>query len=161
MDHLARLIGHLEWADRLVLAALRAADPVLPMWRELYAHVLGAEHVWLARVTGATPRVAVWPQLDLDACGSLAAENAAGLRRLAASLSDGGAARRVRYTNSAGAGFENSVEDILLHLALHGSYHRGQIAAAMRQGGAEPAPTDYIAFIRGAAAATRVAPPMQ
>ncbi len=156
MDRLRRLIDHLEWADQKVLAALRAADPVLPMWRELYAHVLGAEHVWVSRVTGGERRVAVWPQLDLDACDALAAENVTALRRVLASAGAGGAGRRIRYTNSAGASFESSLEDILLHVALHGAYHRGQIAASMRQGGAEPAPTDYIAFVRGAPAATRV-----
>jgi uncharacterized damage-inducible protein DinB len=40
-------------------------------------------------------------------------------------------------------------------VALHGSYHRGQIALLVRAGGSTPAPTDYIAFIRGAPAATR------
>jgi uncharacterized damage-inducible protein DinB len=33
-------------------------------------------------------------------------------------------------------------------VALHGSYHRGQIALLMRQGGGAPAATDYIAFVR-------------
>jgi uncharacterized damage-inducible protein DinB len=63
--------------------------------------------------------------------------------------------RVVPYRNSAGLAFESTVEDILLHVCLHGSYHRGQIARAVRQGGATPAPTDYIGFIRGSPAATR------
>jgi uncharacterized damage-inducible protein DinB len=44
---------------------------------------------------------------------------------------------------------------MLTHVAMHGSYHRGQIAAALRAGGDIPSPTDYIAFVRGAPAATR------
>ena len=44
-------------------------------------------------------------------------------------------------------------------LLLHGAYHRGQIALLLREGGAEPAPTDYIAFVRGAPAATRTPSP--
>jgi uncharacterized damage-inducible protein DinB len=40
-------------------------------------------------------------------------------------------------------------------VALHGAYHRGQIAAALRGAGAVPEPTDFIAFARGSAAATR------
>ena len=43
--------------------------------------------------------------------------------------------------------------DILLHVCLHGAYHRGQVAVSMRSGGAEPAPTDFIAMRRGVPAA--------
>jgi uncharacterized damage-inducible protein DinB len=61
----------------------------------------------------------------------------------------------VTYRNSAGDQFTSTVEDILTHIALHGSYHRGQIAASARAGGDTHSPTDYIAFARGAPAATR------
>jgi uncharacterized damage-inducible protein DinB len=61
----------------------------------------------------------------------------------------------VHYRNSAGDEFDNAIEDILVHVAMHGSYHRGQITMLVRDAGAEPQPTDYIAFVRGAAAATR------
>jgi uncharacterized damage-inducible protein DinB len=60
---------------------------------------------------------------------------------------------RVPYVNSAGAAFETPIGEILLHVALHGQYHRGKINLLLRQSSAEPAPTDYIAFTRGAPAA--------
>ena len=63
--------------------------------------------------------------------------------------------RVVPYTNSAGLSFESSLEDMLMQALLHGCYHRGQIALLVRGAGAEPAPTDYIAFVRGVPAATR------
>ena len=37
---------------------------------------------------------------------------------------------------------------VLTHVALHGSYHRGQIAALIRSGGDEPINTDYIMWLR-------------
>jgi len=33
-------------------------------------------------------------------------------------------------------------------VALHGSYHRGQVAAAVRAAGGEPVNTDYITYVR-------------
>jgi len=51
--------------------------------------------------------------------------------------------------------FRSRVEDILLHVVLHGCYHRGQVAIALREAGAEPSATDFIAFVRGVPAATR------
>ena len=45
----------------------------------------------------------------------------------------------------------------LLHVPLHGQYHRGKINLLLRQAGRQPAPTDYITFVRGVSAATEEA----
>lgn len=153
--HLARLFAHLAWADDRALGALRAAPSPAQAWIELLAHVLGSEHVWLARLHERPAEVAIWPTLTLDGCAELAMANRLGYDTFLAELTPRALGRGVSYRNSAGQAFMSTVEDILLHVAMHGSYHRGQIAAAMRRGGAEPAPTDYIAFVRGAPAATR------
>ena len=152
VKHIRQLVGHMEWADLRVLASLAAA-PQLSVPIELFGHVLGAEHVWLARLEQRPSSVAVWPGLTLGQCAAVAAENAAGYRRLTDGLREVDLDVAVAYTNSAGNAFRSTVADILLHVMMHGSYHRGQIAAQVRAGGAEPAPTDLIFFVRGAAAA--------
>jgi uncharacterized damage-inducible protein DinB len=119
--------------------------------------VLGSEHVWLARIEGRDAGVAVWPRLTLQECAELAAANHLGYLGLLARVDPSGLDTTIHYRNSAGRAFDSTIEDILLHVCLHGSYHRGQIARAMRQGGADPPSTDYIGFIRGAPAATRQA----
>lgn len=155
-EHLRRLMDHLAWADERALSALRAAPPdAAGDARTLFAHILGAEHVWLSRLEGRAPRVPVWPTLSLDQCAELARENRDAFDGYVAGLDPDDLSRRVAYRNSAGNAFEDTVEDILLHVALHGSYHRGQIARSLRAGGAVPQVTDYIGFIRGAPAATR------
>src|SRR5690606_1364355 len=80
------------------------------------------------------------------------AANAEGYGALLAELGPADLEREVSYRNSAGRAFESTVVDLLMHVALHGSYHRGQIALLLREGGAEPSATDYVAFIRGAPA---------
>lgn len=152
------LIGmfeHVRWADRRVLAALQQAPGGDPAALEQLAHVLGAEHVWLARLRGEAPRVAVWPPLTLDECARLVEENADGFQGWLARASEADLERSIDYVNSAGQAFASRAADILLQVALHGSYHRGMISLIVRRGGGTPAPTDYIAFVRGAAAATR------
>ena len=151
----SKLVHHLAWADEAVLAALRQTPSPGPQWVELMAHVLGAEHTWLTRLQAVPPRFAVWPQLTVEECASLARENRETLLALVAQLPDDALQRIVHYRNSAGQEFDSTVEDILLQVFLHGCYHRGQIALAMRQGGAVPAPTDYIGYVRGSPAATR------
>ncbi|MEO6210313.1 MAG: DinB family protein [Gemmatimonadaceae bacterium] len=155
---LGKLLDHLEWADRRVLDSLRAMVHPDARALDLYAHILGAEHTWLSRILEREPREKIWPQLSLSAAAALAAENATALRALVAVNGGEQLQRRVAYTNSGGLPFESTVEDMLLQVVLHGCYHRGQVAMIVRGAGAEPAPTDYIAFVRGVPAAV-TAPP--
>ena len=155
MSHFPRLFAHLGWADQAVIAALRQTATPEKDWVDLFAHVLGSEHVWLARIVGRESELAVWPTLTLDECAMVAQANLAGYLELLERADPDQLAAMIHYRNSAGREFDSTIEDILLHVCLHGSYHRGQIARCMRQGNAVPAPTDYIGYIRGAPAATR------
>ena len=56
--------------------------------------------------------------------------------------------RSVHYTNSKGEAYDSLVGDILTHVFMHSAYHRGQIAADMRQNGVTPAYTDFIHGVR-------------
>lgn len=158
---LRTLFEHLAWADANVRDALRAMPAESPERQRalsIYAHLAASEHVWLARLEGRAAAYSVWPDLDLDAAEALAVESAAALQAYVARLSPADLGSQVTYRNSAGQEFRNGVQDVLAHVALHGSYHRGQLALLARQGGGVPASTDYIAYVRGAPAATRVPP---
>lgn len=156
VDAIQRLFAHAAWADDLVQRALEAAGDRAPSRAvELYAHVLGAELVWLARLEGSAADTAVWPEATPGHLAPLARSCRERYASLLAGLDEAGAAREVRYVNSAGRAFTSRVDDILLHVALHGVNHRGQVSLLLRQAGLEPVPTDYIAWVRGAPAATR------
>jgi uncharacterized damage-inducible protein DinB len=154
-DHFSRLYKHLEWADARVLESLRSAQNAKQRDLELYSHILGSEHVWLSRINGTPARIAVWPTLTLEECEKVGKENISAFNGVVARLTPGLLQTNVTYRNSAGDQFTSTIEDILTHVAMHGAYHRGQIAAALRAKGDTPSPTDYIAFVRGAPAATR------
>lgn len=160
MSTLLTLLDHAAWADALAHDAIRTLpddSPERARAVRLYAHLAAAEHVWLARLEGHPPAHAIWPEMSLDAAAALAASSVVGLRALAAGDQDA-LLREVEYRNSAGQTFRNSTADVLAHVALHGSYHRGQLALLARQGGGIPALTDYIAFVRGAPAPAQVPP---
>ena len=154
-EHFQKLYKHVAWADARVLQSLRAAHAVLKKDLDLYSHILGSEHVWLSRIKGTTAQVAVWPTLTLDEAERLGAENIAEFNNVISELTEEGRETPITYRNSAGEQFTSTLEDILTHVSLHGAYHRGQIAASIRAAGDIPSPTDYIAFARGAPAATR------
>jgi len=159
MATLPKLIDHMEWADARALESLRKATPPNAKCRELIAHILGATHNWMSRIAGRPATIPIWPTLSDDEMERLAGENIAGLRKLLDGATEVDFARVVAYRNSAGHPFESTIEDILLQVVTHASYHRGQIAMLLRQSGNEPIPTDYIAFTRGAPAATRASVP--
>ncbi|HEX7121852.1 MAG TPA: DinB family protein, partial [Gemmatimonadaceae bacterium] len=142
---LRRLFDHLVWADRRVLEGLQTAPGTDPQALAYFAHVLAAEHVWLARLDERVPEYAVWPTLSYEECVELAERNHREFAEAVERLEAGDADREVAYRNSAGQSFVSRADDILLHVALHGAYHRGQVSLMVRRSGGEPAPTDYIA----------------
>lgn len=145
-DLLERLYAHMWWAhDALVTELLR--QPADAETLRLFAHVVAAEHLWLSRIDLTKAKVPVWPTLSLDEISRLESENRARFGELLGRRDDT-REQRIRYRNSAGNAFENSVGEILTHVALHGHYHRGQIARVMRAAGREPVYTDYIGFVR-------------
>ncbi len=145
---LDELFAHCAWANQLIFESLRAEAAPDPEVLRLFNHVIAAEHLWLSRIHASEPRVAVWPALPLDDLDALARENAAGFTELLAPASASGLGRVVHYRNTAGREFDNTVRDILTHVALHGHYHRGQIATRMRASGRTPVYTDYIGWAR-------------
>lgn len=140
------LIAHMRWADVVVADAL-VAHPNTEGAR-LFAHVAAVEHLWLCRIEGRTARHSVWPTLTPSESRQLAAEHAELFERLVQISNDAQLARIVAYRNSAGKDFTNSVSDIVVHTAMHGEHHRGQIARVLRAAGHEPPYTDYIQFAR-------------
>jgi len=155
MTMLSRLMAHMAWADQLVLGSLeRSAEPN-PDSLELLAHILAAEHVWISRLLRKPAEFPTWPSLSKAECARLAERNGRELSDYLGTRTERDLDEEVTYVNSAGKQFTSRADDILLQIFLHGTYHRGQIARALRIAGQEPIPTDYIAFIRGAPAATR------
>lgn len=56
--------------------------------------------------------------------------------------------RIMKYHNYVGDYFENNVQQIMIHLVNHGTYHRGQVAMLLRQNSFEPVNTDFITYDR-------------
>lgn len=154
LRQLRRLWDHGRWADDQLQQALRTAGaPAAPL-RE-YSHVVGAEEVWLARIERRAPRAAVWPECSMDEGAALSLSVQEGFTRYLATLEESSLEAVLEYRNSRGAAFTGTIGDILLHVVLHGQYHRGKINLLLREGGANPAPVDFIAWVRGVPAATR------
>lgn len=154
LESLRRLWRHACWANDRLVEALGGDGPVPKEAIREHAHLIGTEEVWLSRLEVRSPRCSVWPDVGPVGLEELLFEVRQAYGRYFDALDPSDLDSLVTYTNSAGATFTNRVGDILLHVFLHGQYHRGKVNLLLRQAGAEPAPVDYIAWVRGAPAAT-------
>ena len=147
VQHLERLYVYDEWANREVLATLRegvrtgTADPRA---LKLLNHVVAAELLWLARLEKRAQPCPVWPDFTLEQCAARVNDLPRLWQDWFGDLAAEDLATTVSYVNSKGEPYTSSVGDVLTHVVLHSAYHRGQLAAAARASGRDPAYTDYI-----------------
>ena len=147
--HLERLFRHLAWADAQVLDLVERMAAPSPQVLRLLGHLYQAESIWLGRIQGTAAGAGTpWAPRDLAACRDLAEATGPGFLDLLARTDAAALEAQVHYQTSKGEPMATPLGDILLHVALHGAYHRGQIAQLARLEGSEPVATDYILFAR-------------
>jgi uncharacterized damage-inducible protein DinB len=152
-----RMREHQSWADDALLETILDASLYPEAAAREFAHILGADETWLARLEGRRAMAPVWPASDADTLRQLALDVQVGYARYLDTLIETDLLRTVLYQNSAGISFETPVRDILYHVFLHAQYHRGKVNLLLRQAGLMPAPVDFIGYVRGfPAAVTRV-----
>ena len=147
LDHYRRLLEYNRWANAEALEAL-CGDAPPPRAVRWMAHIVGSEYLWLSRLRQEPSLTPVWPEMDVDSCAAHLAALADLWRQAGADLSSELLSDSVAYRNSKGEFWTSSVADILTHVVLHSGYHRGQIAAEVRQAGGAPAYTDFIHAVR-------------
>jgi uncharacterized damage-inducible protein DinB len=155
-DEFHELLRHMEWADALIWKTVLSLDAAredrrllallyhlhtvqwvyLQVWREQPPHVpdpaelpdLGAIFAWArpyyaeaASFAGATDRTNLSQAVTLPWAAEVAK----------------------RYGSAAPA----TLAETLLQIVMHSTYHRGQVAARVRELGGEPPLTDFIAWV--------------
>jgi uncharacterized damage-inducible protein DinB len=148
LDYLRRQFVYDEWANREVLKALRSGGDRTERPLQLIAHILAAQFLWLERLQQKPQCLPVWPDFTLSQCETQLGEIARLWRDYLATLSPPQLDLTISYKNSQGQAWSSKVRDVLNHVIMHGAYHRGQIATAMRASGRTPAYTDFIHAVR-------------
>ncbi len=147
-----------RWANRMTVESVSALTP------EEYArpiggsfgsvqgtlvHLYGADWVWLERFHGRSP--GALPEGDaaaaLDVLAGKWRDVEAGQDAYIATLTQDRMDEPLSYVAFSGDHFTRRLGDALLHLANHGTYHRGQVATLLRQLGRKPASTDYLRYV--------------
>lgn len=138
------------WANNRLLNALHVMEQgdFCNSCMRVLSHVLNAQAIWIARITGTESPVKVWQEHTLEECRKLHERTSPKLAELVENADEEELQRRISYTNSQGNAYINQVYDIFIHVFNHATYHRAQVAKEMRQNGLEPVNTDYITYVR-------------
>src|SRR5437762_13971219 len=142
-----RLFNYDRWANQVTLDSVRAAGAPQRSLK-LMAHIAAAQWLWLERIQGSGKKVIVWPDWKLEQCARELRDAGKAWEGYLAEANEQALATFNPYRNSKGEQWTSRVSDIAMHVAMHGVYHRGQVAGDGRASGREPADTDFIQAVR-------------
>ncbi|MDB5034620.1 MAG: hypothetical protein JWQ98_1861 [Chlorobi bacterium] len=149
LAHYRDLFAYDRWANRRALDSIRVfGEEGDPDAVRLLAHIIGAQRVWITRLTGGDSSLLdSWPGLDIDACAVGVEMMYERWIRYLEDMTGEKFGEMIAYRNMKGIAFEDSARDILTQVVNHGTYHRAQIASHVRAKEKTPAVTDYIAYV--------------
>ena len=147
IEHLRHLFEYDDWANRRTLAALGNANSARSL--QILAHLLITKREYFERLDGKdSTGFDFWPDLTIDVCRELARSTHENYGRLLEGADELLLERKASYKTSEGVSYENTYRDLLTHVLLHSSIHRGNIVLKMREEGLEPPKIDYILYLR-------------
>lgn len=153
---LRELIHHMQWADALVWSAAlsnpEAAGDLALRGKLFHTHVVQRAFlsVWRGEAPGRPPS----EPPDLPTTLQSVRDYYSELTPFLDALGEGELGRPValpwagRFAQRLGREPATpSLAETLLQVAMHSTYHRGQVNARLREVGVEPPLTDYIAWV--------------
>lgn len=162
IDLFLQLAAYNQWANaRLYAAALALPEqdyrrPAGVFFGGLHGtlnHLLVADRIWLARITGMGEPPSRLDMILFEDRKNLAQARLAEDARLSGTVAgydNAALAAPVRYATTSGKPQEQVLSAILLHLFNHQTHHRGQAHACLSIiTGAEPPSLDLLAYQRG------------
>ena len=158
-EELVALIEFNTWANHRVLAAVEALSPEqftrelgssYSSVRDTLAHIMGVEWVWLERLQGSSPEAipAAKDFADSNALRSRWRQIETNFQEYMGGLTKAELDEEVAYQTFRFGPGKNPRWQMIQHLVNHGTYHRGQVVAMLRQLGARGVGTDLITYYR-------------
>jgi len=139
--------------SRIVQALLDAGDSVLYKQcegsfgsiDEIIRHLDWAERVWLSRIKTSYS----FPSKDSQTPTHIVLKRWTAVRAMwLQEIQRRDASERISFHDTKGHPYQNTFEEIALHVIDHCSYHIGQIANHLRSFGLAPPQTNYIHYLR-------------
>ena len=149
LDSLRQYFEYDYWANQTTLRSVASLKAPPERALKVVGHIVGAQRVWLGRLEspGGDPP-APWPLMNLEEANAAVSEMHQRWNSFLGNLVGERLDEDLVHRNSKGAEFRAPVRDVLMQLVMHGAYHRGQVAAVVRDAGGAPSSTDYITRVR-------------
>lgn len=157
VERIQALFEYNRWANGRVLEVLSHLTPEeftrdmgnsFRSLRDTAVHIMGAEWIWLSRCKGTSPKALPtsndYPAVEHVRNHWAGIEN--GWKEFVTGLTENSLKTPITYLNLKGETYTYPLWQILQHLVNHSTYHRGQITTLLRQLGARPVSTDFLAF---------------
>ncbi len=117
--------------------------------RDKLGHILGANKVWLERIQGrVNPFLQASEIKDIRFYLDLSGRIHSDYKKILNELTEDSLQKPISYKNLKGLEFSTPLFEILLHVANHATYHRGQAASLVRRIKGSPPVTDMIEYFR-------------
>ncbi len=146
-DYFIKLYQYNQWANKRVLGELENQEVEDKEILTIMSHVVSALFIWLCRIEGGSPEAyPLWKQYPLIGLVKMNEEITGRWLKFVKETEDFN--RELVYNNFVGDPYKNNIEQIMIHLVNHSTYHRAQVALLMRQKGFEPINTDFITYDR-------------
>lgn len=113
--------------------------------KKLISHLLNALEIWVSRMEGRPSRAETWQIHDPSSLHELNQKCHNAIFQL---LEIGNLKKVHAYQNSKGETFNNTLDEVLMHLIIHSAHHRAQISTAWSEVGIKPPVCDFIFWAR-------------
>ena len=155
-EHGIHMLQYDYWANMKLLAHVenlsedifhKRMNSVFPSIAETFYHIFRGQRIWIKRcIPSLVVNESVTSFHDIE-------QAKASLSELHEIIIDSinlhyNQLSEVVYQNTKGTTFKNHIDEIMHHLANHGTYHRGNIASMIRECGYNGTSTDYIQYLR-------------
>lgn len=158
IEEIRTLYSYNQWATQRLLETAQSLTPAAftqdlgtsyRSVRGTLVHTLWAEWIWLQRWCGSSPKeeFAQDEFPDVPAIGNRWAALERERQTFIGRLTEDRLLDSISYKNLQGQRWEYALVHMLQHVVNHSSYHRGQVAALLRQLGQVPPATDFLVFI--------------
>lgn len=160
-DHAAEMFNYHTWANRTILARLKELPPSVlsqevnssfPTIAHALSHIYAVDKMWYLVVTGTGMPEALEACMPLNGSARDTVEEYANIfDQLTDNFREWFLGQRdleqsIPLNNPFAGLRETAYSEIILHMANHGTYHRGNVSAMLRQLGHASVMNDYSLY---------------
>jgi uncharacterized damage-inducible protein DinB len=155
-NHCIHLLNYDHWANQKLLEHMNSipeeifhsqTNSVFPTIGDTFFHIFNAQRIWFVRcIPHLFPDESLKGFQDVrQAKETFFTFHKSMIEQIQLNYDE---LDEIIYQNSKGITYKNHINEIIHHLANHGTYHRGNIVAMIRGFGCKGTSTDYIEYMR-------------